>query len=226
MSDQKTVLIVLTSHGILGRTGKATGYYLPELSHALAEFRAAGLAVDFASPQGGKPPMDGVDRKDPKNAAVLDDSALMQRLGTTKKLSEVDIANYDAIYVPGGHGTVWDLPDDAHLQRIIATLWQRGGVVGAVCHGPAALVNVKLEDGRYLVDGQRVAAFTDDEERAAGLDGVVPFLLASTLKSRGARHEQVGLWQPLAVVGERLVTGQNPASTQKVASAMVALLTA
>jgi putative intracellular protease/amidase len=224
MSQHKTILVVLTSHGTLGNTGKPTGYYLPELSHALAEFSKAGLAVDFASPQGGKPPMDGVDPNDPKNAAVLDDAGLMHRLATTKKVADVDIAAYAAVYVPGGHGTVWDLPGDVDVQRVIAGVWQQGGVVGAVCHGPAALVNVKLDDGRYLVDGQRVSAFTDEEEQAAGLDGIVPFLLASTLKARGAKHEQVGLWQPFAVVGDRLVTGQNPASTQKVAAGMVGLL--
>ena len=98
MSQHKTILVVLTSHGTLGNTGKPTGYYLPELSHALAEFSGAGLAVDFASPQGGKPPMDGVDRKDPKNAAVLDDATLMHRLATTKKVADVDIAAYDAFY--------------------------------------------------------------------------------------------------------------------------------
>lgn len=224
MAAPKTVLIILTSHAVLGSTGRPTGYYLSELSHALEEFAAAGLDVDFASPLGGRPPMDGVDRKDPRNVRVLDDAALMHRLATTKSLAEIEITAYDAVYVPGGHGTMWDLPDHADVHRIIAGIWKRGGVVGAVCHGPSALVNVRLDDGRYLVEGHRVAAFTDEEEKAAGLEGIVPFLLASTLKSRGAVHEQVGLWQPHAVVSGRLVTGQNPASTHKVALGMVGLL--
>jgi putative intracellular protease/amidase len=119
---------------------------------------------------------------------------------------------------------MWDLPDNAALTQIAARIYQRGGVVAAVCHGPAGLVNVKLDSGRYLVDGKDVAAFTNDEEREVKLDAAVPFFLADRLKERGARHHPAANWQPKVVVSERLVTGQNPASATGVGEAIAKLL--
>lgn len=218
------VLFVLTSHSQKGSTGEPTGAYLPEISHPYEVFRRAGFDVEFASVRGGRVPLDGVDRGDPANAAFLDDAALVERLHQSLRPDEVDPSRYAAIFYAGGHGTMWDFPDEPRLAQIAAQIYDRGGVVGAVCHGPAALVNVRLANGSYLVAGREVAAFTNDEERAAGLDRVVPFLLADRLAERGARLRPAPNWQRQVVTSERLVTGQNPASARGVAEGMVAVL--
>lgn len=218
------VLIVLTSHGQLGETGRSTGYYLSEVSHPYAVFTAAGFAVDFVSPKGGKAPMDGIDRADPINAAFLDDPALVKRTHTTLRPDQVDSARYAAVFFAGGHGTMWDLPDNVALQGIAARIYERKGVVAAVCHGPAGLVNIKLSNGRYLVDGKAVAAFTNAEETAVKLMDVVPFHLETRLRERGALPKTAPNFKANVVTSERLVTGQNPASAQGVAEAIVKLL--
>lgn len=218
------ILIAVTSHDKKGNTGDATGAYLPEITHPLAVFTRAGFAVDFVSVRGGQVPLDGVDRKDPVNAAFLDDAAAVAKLHASAKPGAIEPGKYAAIFFAGGHGTMWDFPDDPTLPKLAATIYDGGGVVGAVCHGPAGLVNVKLGSGQYLVAGKEVAAFTNDEERAAGLAEVVPFLLADKLVERGARHRPAPNWQKQVVTSERLVTGQNPASAAGVAEAMVELL--
>ncbi len=220
------VLLVLTSHDRLGDTGKKTGAYLAEVTHPLAALASAGLDVDFASVKGGAVPLDGVDRKDPVNAAFLDDAALSGRLHRSLAPREIDAERYDGIFYAGGHGTMWDFPGEPALAAVAARIYERGGVVGAVCHGPAALVNVKLSSGRPLVEGKDVAAFTNEEESAVGLTSVVPFLLADALVAKGARHRAAPNWQKNVVVSERLVTGQNPASARGVAEEMAKLLVA
>jgi putative intracellular protease/amidase len=218
------ILFILTSHDQLGSTGQKTGAYLPEISHPYAVFTAAGFDVDFVSVQGGRVPLYGDDRKDPDNAAMLDDTVVMGRLHASLAPADVKLEAYDAVFYAGGHGTMWDFAEEATLARHAGDLYARGGVVGAVCHGPAGLVNVTLPDGSYLVAGKDVAAFTNDEERAVGLEKVVPYLLEDALVARGARHQAGGRWQKHVVVSERLVTGQNPASARGVAEAMVGLL--
>lgn len=220
----RRVLIVLTSHAQLGTTGKATGAYLPEVAHPWVALRAAGLAVDFASPRGGKPPLDGIDERDPAQRALLGDAAAMAALTTSLRLADVDPTRYAAIFLAGGHGTMWDFADQPDLARLVGAIYDRGGAVGAVCHGPAGLLNARRADGTYLVAGKRVSAFTNDEERAVKLEQVVPFLLADALTARGATHVPAGLWQAQVVVDERLVTGQNPASARGVGEALAALL--
>ena len=220
----KRVLFVLTSHAQLGDTGKKTGAYLPEVAHPFDAFNKAGFAVDFVTPKGGMPPLDGVDAKDPLQKAFLDDKAVQARVAASAKPTDINPADYSAIFYAGGHGTMWDFPDNADLARIAGAIYDAGGIVGAVCHGPAGLVNIKLSNGEYLVAGKKVAAFTNDEERAVKLEGVVPFLLADTLESRGAKHQPAPNWKPHVVVSDRLVTGQNPASAAGVGEAMVALL--
>jgi putative intracellular protease/amidase len=218
------VLFVLTSHDTLGNTGKETGFYLPEVTHPYDVFEQAGIEVDFVSPKGGKAPMIGIDLQDPLNQAFLDDPKKVAQVENTLMPSEVDLTRYEAIFYAGGHGTMWDFPDHEQLAQLSATLYERGGVVGAVCHGPAGLVNIKLSDGSHLVAGKQVAAFTNEEETAVELDAVVPFLLASTLTERGASHTKAANFQAHVVVSERLVTGQNPASAAGVAQQMVNLL--
>ena len=220
----KKILFVLTSHDRKGDTGQPTGFYLPEAAHPWAELDAAGYAVDFISPQGGAAPMDGAAQPDPVCQRFLETPAVMEKVRNTLRPGQVDAADYAGIFYVGGHGTMWDFPDDTALAGLGAAIYEAGGVVAAVCHGPAGLVNVKLSDGRYLVAGKRLAAFTDDEERAVALDGVVPFLLASTLRQRGAIHVPAANWQENVVVDGRLVTGQNPASGAGVGREMVRLL--
>jgi putative intracellular protease/amidase len=221
---KKRVLFVLTSHAQKGNTGQPTGAYLAEISHPYFELSRAGVEVDFVSVRGGQVPLDGVDKEDPANAAFLADAALLSRLHHSMRPDQVDPAKYDGIFYAGGHGAMWDLPHDETLARVAATLYERGKVVAAVCHGPAGLVNIKLQDGSYLVQGKEVAAFTNAEEAAVGLTDVVPFLLADKLEERGAKHKPAPDWAEQVVVSDRLVTGQNPASAKGVGQAMLKLL--
>lgn len=221
---QTRVAIVLTNHGELGDTGKPTGFFLSEATHPHEVFRRAGFQVDFLSPRGGLAPMDGVDRSDPVNAAFLDDPALVARTKATKAIGEVDPSRYSAVFFSGGHGTMWDFPSDSSVQELIRAVYEQGGVVAAVCHGPAALVNARLSDGGYLVAGKRVSSFTDEEEIAVKLDKVVPFALESTLRARGASFVESPNFEKQVAVSGRLVTGQNPASATGVAEEVVALL--
>lgn len=224
MSKNKKVIIVLTNHEQLGNTGRKTGFYLSEVSHPYEEFKKAGLEVDFVSPEGGAAPMDGVDRKDPANAAFLDNPELVARTQTTLAARDVDASKYGAIFYAGGHGTMWDLPQSAALQSLTAKIYENGGVVAAVCHGPAGIVNVKLSNGQYLVAGKKVTSFTDAEESAVGLTDVVPFLLEKTLKERGAEFSGAPNFKENVVISERLATGQNPASARKLASSVAQFL--
>jgi putative intracellular protease/amidase len=210
----------------MGSTGDATGAYLPEISHPHAVFAEAGYTVDFVSTRGGDVPLYGVDEKDAVNAAFRDEPKLMQQLRESLPAASIDPSRYDAIFFAGGHGTMWDFPDAPALARAATAIYEAGGIVGAVCHGSAGLVNVRLSNGEYLVAGKTVSAFTNDEERAVKLDHVVPFLLESVLVERGARFDAAPKWQPKVSVSERLVTGQNPASAAGVAKAMVAALDA
>jgi putative intracellular protease/amidase len=225
-ATQKPVLFVLTSHGTKGDTGQSTGFYLGEVTHPLAELEAAGIPVEFASIQGGEPPVDGLDLDDATNARYWNDAHFRNAIRTTQKLDDVDASKYAAIFYAGGHGAMWDFPTSPAVARVTRDIYEHGGAVAAVCHGPAALVNVKLGDGRYLVDGKRLSAFTDSEERAVKLDGTVPFLLASQLVERGARHEPAPDWTSKVVVDGRLVTGQNPQSAGGVGAALRELLQA
>ncbi|MEY3143465.1 MAG: hypothetical protein RLY21_1958 [Planctomycetota bacterium] len=222
----RRVAIVLTNHGQLGDTGKTTGFFLSEATHPYEVFHKAGYEIDFLSPKGGEAPMDGVDRTDPINAAFLDDEALVARTKSTTSIAKAMSVPYDAVFFSGGHGTMWDFPNDASVQELIREVYERGGVVAAVCHGPAALVNARLSSGMYLVAGKEVSAFTDEEEVAVKLETVVPFALESTLRARGARFVEAPNFEKKVAVSERLVSGQNPASATGVAEAVVELLSA
>jgi putative intracellular protease/amidase len=216
------ILIATTSHTQKGDTGQPTGAYLPEIAHPYDVFARAGYRVELASVEGGAIPLDGVADADEASRAFL--ARHRDDLAHSLPAARVDSAAYDAIFFAGGHGAMWDLPDDAAFQRVAREIYERGGIVSAVCHGPAALVNLKLTNGEHLVAGKAVSAFTNEEERAVKLDTVVPFLLADRLRERGARHEAAPPWQKKVVVSERLVTGQNPASSAGVAEAVVAAL--
>jgi putative intracellular protease/amidase len=224
-SDPMTrVLFVLTSHDTLGNTGQETGFYLPEVTHPYEVFEQAGIEIAFVSPKGGKAPMIGIDLADPLNQAFLEDPQKVAQVENTLMPSDVELSHYDAIFYAGGHGTMWDFPQHEQLAHIAAAIYEQGGIVGAVCHGPAGLINIKLSDGSYLVSGKQVASFTNAEEAAVALETVVPFLLESTLIERGAIHTKADNFQSHVVVSDRLVTGQNPASAAGVAQEMVKLL--
>jgi putative intracellular protease/amidase len=218
------VLLVLTSHDTLGDTKKETGFYLPEVTHPEAVFERAGLEVVYVSPQCGKAPMIGIDREDPINKAFLEDAEKVSKIENTLHPSQINPSEYDAIFYAGGHGTMWDFPDNLELAEITATIYDRGGIVGAVCHGSASLVNLQLSNGDYLVAGKKVSCFTNEEEAAVGLTDVVPFLLESKLIERGAIVEKAANFQKKVVISDRLITGQNPASAAGVGEAMVKLL--
>lgn len=214
------VLFVVTSHDRIEKTGKPTGFYLSEVTHPWEILVDAGYDVDFVSPKGGKAPVDGFDLGDASNRRFWEDAVWRGKIEQTKRPAEINPADYVAIHFAGGHGTMWDFPEDAALAQLAARIYERGGIVSAVCHGPAGLVNIRLSDGKYLVAGKRINAFTNEEEAAVHLDDVVPFLLESKLIERGGIFEKSGPWQPHVVADQRLVTGQNPQSARAVGEAL------
>lgn len=227
--DMQRVLIVVTSHEDLGDTGEKTGYFLSEVTHPYYEIEAAGYVVDIASPEGGLPPMDERSYKldDEDNRRFVETPSDWHKMENSIPLADIDPADYLAIIFAGGHGTMWDFPDDPHIQRLTREIYETGGVVAAVCHGPAALVNVRLADGSYLVDGRTVSTFTNMEERLVRLYSEMPFLLETRLKERGATINKA--WLPFmkrVSVDGRLVTGQNPNSAREMGQQIVKLLNA
>ena len=212
----KKILFVLTNHALMGNTGESTGYHLAEAARPYNLLQDAGYEIDFASPAGGKPPVDHFDLEDKDNLRFWEDKEVQGKLSATKTPEMVNPANYAAIYFAGGHGTMWDFPHNLALQELTAKIYESGGVVAAICHGPAALVNVKLSDGSYLVDGKKVNSFTDEEERLAQKENVVPFLLESSLRNRGARFQNAEPGECCVIVDDRLITGQNPASAKAI----------
>ncbi len=206
-----------------------TGFYLSEASHPYAVFKKAGYEVVFASPKGGFAPADpkSLDIKDQINATFLSTQCVVGEssgVANTKKLSDLDPKDFSGIYAAGGHGTCWDFPNNAEVAKFISAIYNQGGVVGAVCHGPMALVGVKGPDGKPLVAGKKVAVFTDAEEKAVKLEKVVPFLLQTELEKAGAKVVVADNWAENAVRDGRLVTGQNPASATKSAKLFVEAL--
>lgn len=218
---EKKILFVVTSHDKKGETGQPTGYYLSEVSHPWEVLTKAGYEIDFVSPKGGTPPVDGFNLEDPVNKAFWGNEEYKNKISHSLKPGEVKPEAYSAIFFAGGHGTMWDFADNMELANITSGIYENGGIVGAVCHGPSGLVNVKLNNGKYLVDGKRINAFTNEEEIAVKLDSVVPFLLETKLIERGAKFEKSGLWQPHVTVDQRVVTGQNPQSAKGVGEAIL-----
>ncbi|WP_084403453.1 type 1 glutamine amidotransferase domain-containing protein [Epilithonimonas caeni] len=212
----KKILFVVTSHDKKGNTNEPTGYYLGEVSHPWEVLHSAGYDIDFVSPKGGKAPVDGLNLEDAVNKEFWENKEYRTKIENTMKPSDVDQSKYAAIFYAGGHGTMWDFPDNTELQNIAKKIYENNGIVGAVCHGPSALVNLKLSNGKYLVEGKKVNAFTNEEETAVKLENVVPFLLEDQLKERGAIFEKSGLWQNHVVADGRLITGQNPQSAKSV----------
>jgi putative intracellular protease/amidase len=222
-APQRRILFVLTSHDRKG--DRPGGFHLAELTHPYRVLQAAGYRIDIVSPRGrASVDPDSLDLKDNINEWFWNREELRRATEKTLRPSEVDADDYAAIYFAGGHAAMWDLPDNTELIALTARIYENGGVVGAVCHGPAALVNVRLGDGSYLVQGRKVACFTNDEEVVAKMDGVIPFFLADRLEERGATHLPAPDFMSQVITDERLVTGQNPASASGVGEDMLALL--
>lgn len=229
-AEKKPILLVLTNHGELGQTGKRTGFFLGEAAHPWEVFTSAGYRIRLASPLGGFAPLDpkSLELDDPANAAFWKKFGAekdgQHGIPDTLALDKVDPADYAAIFFAGGHGTMWDFADSAALQKVTSAIYEQGGAVGAVCHGPAALVNVRLSNGRPLIAGRKVAVFTNSEEDAVELTGVVPFLLETKFTQAGATVIPAPNFQENAIRDGRLVTGQNPASAKKAAALLVEAL--
>lgn len=214
------ILFVVTSHGDLGNTGRKTGYWLSEVTHPWKVLRDAGYEIDFVSPKGGECPVEGQDASDPINKAFAQDLSAQRKINFTMKPSEVKPEEYKAIFFAGGHGVMWDFPNNKQLAEITSKIYEQGGVVAAVCHGPAGLVNVKLSNGKYLVDGKKINSFTNSEEKGIGLDKVVPFALETALVKHGAKFQCSDNFQSHVVVNDRVITGQNSMSAMAVGDAV------
>jgi putative intracellular protease/amidase len=222
----KRVLIVLTSHATLGDTGQSTGYYLCEVAQPFFVFEKAGYQVELASITGGEPSVieTSVNLDEPYNKRFLERAEILSALRATSRLADLRANSYQAIFFAGGHGAMWDFPRNPALINITSDIYAQGGFVSAVGHGAAALVNIRLEDGRFLVEGQKVTSSTNEEEQDARTAHIVPFSLEDRLIDRGAKFTRAGKLQRHVVTSGHLITGQNPASGMGTAQAVVALL--
>ena len=219
------VLIVLTSHDKLGDTGEKTGFWLEEFASPYYHLKDAGAQVTLASPSGGQPPLDpkshAPDFQTDATRRFDDDQAAQKELANTAKLAEMQVEEFDAVFYPGGHGPLWDLHNDSNSIALIEGFIASGKPVAAVCHAPAVLLKAKDQNGDPLVKGKEVTGFSNSEEAAVELAEVVPYLLEDQLVAMGGVYQQVADWNPLVVVDGLIITGQNPASSDAVAEALI-----
>ncbi len=222
------VLFVLTSHSELGNTGKKTGFWIEEFAAPYYAMANKGADITIASPKGGQPPIDpkseAPDAQTEATKRYYADAELKEKLAHTKKLTEVNATDFDAVFYPGGHGPMWDLYDDKNSIALIENFWAAGKPVAAVCHAPSALLNVKDEKGEPLVKGKKVTGFTNSEEEGVQLTNVVPYLLEDELKELGGSYSKGSDWSSYVVEDGMLITGQNPASSEDAAKKLLALL--
>lgn len=221
--------MVLTSHDQLGDTGEKTGFWLEEFAAPYYELLDAGASVTLASPAGGQPPLDprsdAPDAQTDATERFRADAAAQAALADTTKLADVSAESFDAVFYPGGHGPMWDLPDNPASIALIEAFVAAGKPVAAVCHAPIALKNVRGADGELLVAGREVTGFSNSEEAAVGLTDVVPELLEDVLKADGARYRKGDQdFGPFVVVDGPIITGQNPASSAPAAARLIELL--
>jgi len=222
------ILMVLTSHDKLGNTGEKTGFWLEEFAAPYYAFVDAGADVTLASPRGGQPPLDPTsdeeDHQTDSTRRFKADVDAQSQLADTHRIEEIDPNDFAAVFYPGGHGPLWDLSRDQRSIDLIRTMLESGKPVGAVCHAPAALTEVKGSDGGYIISGKRVTGFTNSEEHAVGLTDVVPFLVESRLTQRGGQFRRGDDWAAHIEIDGLVVTGQNPASSAPAAQAVIELL--
>jgi putative intracellular protease/amidase len=222
------ILMVLTSHDRLGDTGKKTGFWLEEFAAPYYALKDAGAEIVLASPKGGQPPLDPKsDEPDAQTEATerfKTDEEAQQALASTTALADIEESDFDAVFYPGGHGPLWDLAEDATSIALIEAFARADKPIGAVCHAPGVLKSVRSPDGEFLVKGRRVAGFTNSEEEAVGLTDVVPFLVEDMLKANGGDYTRGPDWASHVATDGKLVTGQNPASSEGAAEAVLKLL--
>jgi len=223
----KKVLFVITSHDELGNTGLKTGFWTEELAAPYYALTDKGVEITLASPKGGLPPIDPKS-EDPSSQTDATrrmdvDAVLMDKLKSTHKLSNVKSEDFDAVFYPGGHGPLWDLAEDKVSQDLIVDFYNNDKPVAFVCHAPGVLKDVKIDD-EYLVEGKKVTGFTNTEEEAVQLTDIVPFLVEDMLRKNGGVYSKIEDWSPYAIVDGKLITGQNPASSEKVAEELLKLL--
>lgn len=223
----RKVLIVLTSHGQMGNTGKPTGWYLPEVAHPYHVFKVAGYSCTFISPKGGKAPMD------PSSAEAFKDDKICQEFLANKEvmglidntLTAAKVSgDFDVVFYAGGHGPMFDIPEDLAIAALATQVYEKGGILAAVCHGTVGLVPVKLSNGDSVLKGQCVTSFSNSEEDAVDLSSAMPFMLETRLKELGANYSAAANWQEHVVVSGRIVTGQNPASATATGEGVVKVL--
>jgi putative intracellular protease/amidase len=224
----KKVLFVLPSHDKLGDTGQKTGYWLEEFASPYYEFVENGYDVVIASPKGGKPPVDPKSLQ-PENQSEFtkrleNDPVVKQKLENTLILNEVSDGEYDTLFLPGGHGPMWDLSQDKDLKRIVESFYNNKKIISAVCHGPAGLLQATDNNGNSILKDKRVTAFTNDEEHTVKLDKTVPFLLEDKMKEMGGNFEKTENFKPFIVSDGQIITGQNPASSLLAARRVVEVL--
>ena len=219
------ILMVLTSHDQLGETGKKTGFWLEEFASPYYVFKDAKAEVTLASPNGGQPPLDPKsDEPDFQTEATKrfkGDVDAQAALANTLRFSDISSENYDAVFYPGGHGPLWDLAEDRSSIALIESMYASGKPVAAVCHASAVLNHAKTSDGFPLVEGRSVTGFSNTEEDTVQLSEIVPFLVEDELKARGANYSKADDWHPYAITDGNLITGQNPASSDLVAKAVL-----
>ncbi|WKL49662.1 type 1 glutamine amidotransferase domain-containing protein [Flavobacterium pectinovorum] len=221
----KKILIIVSNANAIGPNNRRTGTFLPEVAHPYAEFDRANYQIDFASLTGDTPYLDALNlANDSDNLAFLTGKG-WEAMQKAVKLSTVDVSKYDAVFVPGGLAPMVDMPENELLKKVIKETYERNAVVGAVCHGPVSLLNVKLSNGTYLVNGKNITSFTDEEERGYAITDV-PFLLETALTKQGAKFHAAAVWSAHSIADGNLVTGQNPASAKGVAEKMIVILEA
>jgi putative intracellular protease/amidase len=223
------ILIVLTSHDVLGSTGRKTGFWLEEFAAPYFVFRDAGVELTLASPKGGQPPVDPKsdlpENQTPAMSRFRQDLTAQKALSQTVKLADAKSDDYETVFYVGGHGPMWDLAESPVSIALLESFYDSGKPVALVCHSPGVLRHVTYR-GAPLVKGKRVTGFTNGEEEAVRLTDVVPFLVEDELKRLGATFEKLANWQPFSIVDGRLITGQNPASSTFAAQNVLKLLAA
>ncbi|HSP82611.1 MAG TPA: type 1 glutamine amidotransferase domain-containing protein [Gillisia sp.] len=217
----KKILFVLTSNDKMGNTDHKTGFWIEEFAAPYYLLKERGFEITLASPKGGQSPIDPNSEKEdaltPATERFYKDKETKELLANTHVLSSIDPSSFDAVFYPGGHGLLWDLIENETSTKLIETMYASGKPVAFVCHSPAVLKNVKTPDGKSIVDGKKVTGFTNGEEAAVELTNVVPFLLEDMLKKNGGQYTKTGDWEPYAIEDGLLLTGQNPASSERVA---------
>lgn len=227
--NSRKILIIVTSHAFMGNSSELTGLWLEELAAPYYVFIDAGISVTIASTQGGVVPIDPKSKKPiGENSATverfLQDKVAIAATNNTIAINHINPNIYDAIFLPGGHGTMWDLPNSASLANIISATYAQDKMIAAVCHGVAGLIGATKTDGSHLVDGLQVNSFTNAEEDAVGLSNSVPFMLETKLRELGADFQSADNFQPFAIQSRNLITGQNPASALLVADKILEAL--